>query len=201
MIEIIITVVVLAIIFFVIAFAFKGDEMRALFAGKQKDMPQEKAAAKPFLSAKNFAAMQQYKIVSPVHIAKNGKFADADFALVGAFGVLCVKCIGLGGEIYAGDGKWLQIINEERKDIDNPIEKCASDTRAVREVLFDAKLKSIPVETVCVFTNPKTQLAVPRGAGHYTVKTFKKLLAKEKYLADKKVDIEKVAEVLNAAKQ
>lgn len=198
MIEIILTVIVIAIIFFVIAFSFKGDEMRALFSGKQKDMPQEKAASKPMLAAKNFAAMQQYKIVAPIHIAMNGKFADDDFAIVGAFGVLCVRCIGLGGEIYAGDGDWLQVMNEQRKEFKNPIEACAADTRAVREALFASKLKSIPVETVCVFTNPKAQLAVPRNAGHYTIKTFKKLLAKEKYLADKKVDIEKVAEAIKA---
>ncbi|MEG1744385.1 MAG: hypothetical protein RR215_02255, partial [Ruthenibacterium sp.] len=58
------------------------------------------AAAKPLAAAKRFALLQQYQLIAPAHLAKNGKFADLDFILVGVFGLLCVKCVGLGGELY-----------------------------------------------------------------------------------------------------
>ena len=115
--------------------------------------------------------------------------------MVGVFGLLCVKCIGLGGEIYgsAEDTNWLQVLSDNRLSFENPLQKAAADTRLVRDALFSAKLKSIPVETVCVFTNKTAELAVPRGAGHLTVKEFKSLLSKDRFVTDKKVDIEKAA--------
>ena len=64
-----------------------------------------------------------------------------------------------------------------------------ADTRLVRDTLFTANLHGIQVETVCVFTNKKATLALPRGTGHYTLKDFKALLGKSKYEQDKGVDI------------
>ena len=64
-----------------------------------------------------------------------------------------------------------------------------ADTRLVRDTLFTANLRGIQVETVCVFTNKKATLALPRGTGHYTLKDFKALLGKSKYEQDKGVDI------------
>lgn len=130
--------------------------------------------------------------------AKNGRYADLDFILAGSFGLLCVKCIGLGGEIYgnAGDAKWLRVAGDEREPFNNPITEAAADTRMVRDALFTAHLKNVPVETVCVFTNPKATLALPRNTGHYTLKDFRELLDKEKYRADRHVEPEKALEAV-----
>ncbi|MEG2287086.1 MAG: nuclease-related domain-containing protein [Ruthenibacterium sp.] len=158
------------------------------------------AAAKPLAAAKRFALLQQYQLIAPAHLAKNGKFADLDFILVGVFGLLCVKCVGLGGEIYgnAGDQNWLQVQKGTRTTFQNPLMQADSDTRLVRDALFTAKLKNVPVDTIVIFTNKKAALALPRSTGHYTPKEFKKLLGKSSLLANKGIDIAKAADAVRA---
>ena len=136
-------------------------------------------------------APRQNRDAQAAQIAKDGKFADLDFIIVGWFGLLCVKCIGLGGQIYGnpGDPMWLQVDAEKRISFENPMRAAEADTRLVRDTLFTANLRGIQVETVCVFTNKKATLALPRGTGHYTLKDFKALLGKSKYEQDKGVDI------------
>ena len=104
---------------------------------------------------------------------------------------MCVKCVGLGGQIYGnpGDPMWLQVDAEKRISFENPMRAAEADTRLVRDTLFTANLRGILGETVCVFTNKKATLALPRGTGHYTLKDFKALLGKSKYEQDKGVDI------------
>lgn len=158
------------------------------------------AAGSALAATKRFAAMQHFEVIAPAHLAKNGKFADLDFILVGCFGLLCVKCVGLGGEIYgsASDAKWLQVTGGERIPFDNPIQQAAADTRLVRDALFTAKMKNVNVETVCVFTNRKAQLSLPRSTGHYTLKDYRALLGKDRLRAEKNVDIAKAAAAVRA---
>lgn len=68
----------------------------------------------------------------------------------------------------------------------------------MRDALFSAKLKNVPVEAAVVFTNRSAQLALPRSTGHYTVKEFRTLLDKSKYTQDKRVDIQKTAGAVRA---
>ena len=158
---------------------------------KAKNLDGAKKSAKALSAARRFAALHQYQVIAPAQIAKDGKFADLDFIIVGWFGLLCVKCVGLGGQIYGnpGDPMWLQEDAEKRISFENPMRAAEADTRLVRDTLFTANLRGIQVETVCVFTNKKATLALPRGTGHYTLKDFKALLGKSKYEQDKGVDI------------
>ena len=81
-----------------------------LFAGKKNDglekprkaknLNDSQKSAEPLRIAKRFAVLHQYQVIAPAQLAKDGKYADLDFILVGWFGLLCVKCIGLGGQIY-----------------------------------------------------------------------------------------------------
>ncbi len=158
---------------------------------KAKNLDGAKKSAKALSAARRFAALHQYQVIAPAQIAKDGKFVDLDFIIVGWFGLLCVKCVGLGGQIYGnpGDPMWLQVDAEKRISFENPMRAAEADTRLVRDTLFTANLRGIQVETVCVFTNKKATLALPRGTGHYTLKDFKALLGKSKYEQDKGVDI------------
>ena len=146
---------------------------------KAKNLDGVKKSAKALSAARRFAALHQYQVIAPAQIAKDGKFADLDFIIVGWFGLLCVKCVGLGGQIYGnpGDPMWLQVDAEKRISFENPMRAAEADTRLVRDT------------PVCVFTNKNATLALPRGTGHYTLKDFKALLGKSKYEQDKGVDI------------
>lgn len=183
---------------FAIYYFIKRD--KSGLAAKSGDLSASARASKQLSATKRFALLQQYQVIAPANLAKNGKFADFDFILVGVFGLLCVKCIGLGGEIYGNpdDENWLQVQKGERKSIPNPMLATEADTRLVRDTLFTAKLKNVPVECAVVFTNKKAELALPRTTGHYLPKDFKNLLGKSSLLADKGVDIAKAADAVRA---
>ena len=184
-----------------IYFLFANGREDAAAAAKPRKAKNREGARKsaPALNpTRRFAALHQYQVIAPAQIAKDGKFADLDFILVGWFGLLCVKCIGLGGQIYGSpdDAMWLQIDGDKRISFANPIRAAEADTRLVRDTLFAANLRGIQVETVCVFTNKKATLALPRGTGHYTLKEYKALLGKSKYEQDKGVDIPKTVQAV-----
>lgn len=169
-------------------------------AKRAKDLGAKSAAA-PLKAAKCFAVLHQYEVVSPGNVVSGDKESGVDFILVGCFGVLCVKCLGMAGTVYgaANESEWSRMDASGRTAFPNPLDEASAATRVVRDVLFAAKRKNVPVETVCVFTNPKVELALPRGTGHYTLKEFKNLLQKDKYLYDKGVDEKAVAQLLREA--
>ena len=78
----------------------------------------------------------------------------------------------------------------------NPLKRAEQSARAVRQALFEAKIKNVPVETVVVFTGKKTQLALPRSSGHYTIEQFSTYLKSVHFEEDKKVEVEPVAAAL-----
>lgn len=194
--SIILTVLAVIALVFLYVFTFKKE----LLHGKPKDLQGPAAARKPLAAAKRMAAVNQYEVITPAVLEKNGTSTDLDFILVGIFGLLCVKCVGLGGEIYgsAGDAMWLQVCGEKRQSFENPLRRAERDTRLVRDVLFSAKMKNVPVEAAVVFTNKNAQLALPRSTGHYKVKDFRALLDKSKFTQDKHIDIAKVVAALQA---
>lgn len=158
----------------------------------------EKAAA----AARNFARSNGFRFIAPAHLSAKGATADLDAIVVGYFGVLGLRAYGYNGEVYgsAGEKEWLQVSpREERTTFENPLTQASADVRVIRDVLFGQKLKQIPVEVLCVFTDAKVQLALPKDAGHYTLQSLKSQLSKEKYLEDKGFELEAVEKALRIA--
>ena len=149
---------------------------------------------------RRYASANEFQVVEPVQIENAKASADLDALLVGWFGVLGVKCLGYGGTIYgqASDAQWIQDVNGQRRVFDNPLKKAEQSARAVRQALFEAKIKNVPVETLVVFTGKKTQLALPRSCGHYTVDQFSNYLKSVRFEEDKKVEVEPVAAALRS---
>lgn len=149
---------------------------------------------------RRYAATNEFRVVEPVHIENSKASADLDALLVGWFGVLGVKCLGYGGTIYGqpSDAEWVQEMNGQRRVFANPLKRAEQSARAVRQALFEAKIKNVPVETVVVFTGKKTQLALPRSCGHYTIDQFSTYLKSVHFEEDKKVEVEPVAAALGA---
>lgn len=147
---------------------------------------------------RRYAALHEYKVVAPVALNSVHGQADLDALLVGWFGVLGVKCLGYGGDVYGSreDEQWVQVINGNRRSFQNPLTRAQQSARVVRDVLFGAKLKNVPVETLVVFTGKSTQLKLPRSCGHYTEKTFAAYLKSSRFEEDKKVEVAPVAAAL-----
>ena len=188
-----VVVAVMALCFFLLRKSEEGEK-----PPKSGDLPDARKSAAPLRTARTFAGLHQYKVIAPAQIAKDGKCADLDFIVVGCFGLLCVKCIGRGGQIYGGldEEMWLQVNGERRISFVNPMREAEADTRLVRDTLITAGLRNVSVETVCVFTNRKTVLSLPRNTGHHTLKTFRALLQKSKYEQEKGGDIARAVEAV-----
>ncbi len=195
--DIIIFILVMASIF-VIYYIIKKPKKTPNEAGR--NMTRTGAVSKPLGIARRFAMLNGHKVITDLSLAKDGKFADFDFAIIGTFGIICVKCVGLSGEIYGAvdDDEWLQVHKGKRVHFENPLKKAVGDTRVVRDTLFFAKLKNIPVSSAVVFTNKKASLAIPRSTEFFTTKTFKEHLNKEAFILDKKVPVDSAVSAIEA---
>lgn len=193
----IVAIVLLVTLFGVTIYLF--GPMRKSKARKVKEIPDdEHANAETVLRLLNrYAATNEFKVVTPVNVQEGKISADLDALLVGWFGVLGVKCLGYGGTVYGqpDEEEWVQDVLGQRRTFKNPLRRAEESARAVREALFEAHIKRVPVETVVVFTGKKTELAVPRSCGHYTVDQFSSYLKSAHFEEDKNVDVDQVAAV------
>lgn len=170
-------------------------------AGKKTgEMPDDehKGAEAIVRAVRRFAASDDYAVIAPVNVQGSKDAADLDLLLVGWFGVLGVKCLGWGGEVYGSldEEQWTQVLPQGRRTFENPMTRAGKSARAVRDALFAAKLKNVPVETVVVFTNAAAELCLPASTGHYTEKSFLAYLKSSRFEEDKKVDTAAVAALL-----
>lgn len=165
-------------------------------AGRQTD--DNKAVA----AMRGFARSNSFKFIAPLQLQRGDEHAGLNAVVVGYFGVLGIIALGYNGEVYgsADDDTWLQVAPDgERRHFPNPGNEASSAVRAIRSVLFENKLKKVPVEVVYVFTNSKVQLGLPRSTGHLRMKEFKALLKKDKYMEDAGFELEAVEKALSAA--
>lgn len=144
-----------------------------------------------------YASMQEYKVVEPVNLVGVHGTTDLDALLVGWFGVLGVKCLGYGGDIYGSldQEEWSQTLNGKRRNFQNPMTRAQKSSLVIRDVLFEAGIKNVPVETAVVFTGKNPQLMLPRSTGHYTPATFTAYLKSIHFEEDKNVQVEPVAKL------
>lgn len=145
-----------------------------------------------------YAASHEYKVVEPISLTGVHGTTDLDAVLVGWFGILGVKCLGYSGDIYGSldEQDWVQSLNGTRRSFQNPMTRAQQSSRVIRDVLFEAGMKNIPVESIVVFTGKSSQLMLPRSTGHYTEKTFSNYLKSIHFEEDKNVQVEPVAALL-----
>lgn len=170
--------------------------------GKNKTAPRQQGASRATGPLANFARANQFRLIAPAHFVRGSAKAKLDGLVVGYFGVLGVIALGYNGEIYGTpeDETWVQVGPDGvRNTFKNPVDEASEAVRAVRDALFEAKMKKIPVEVVYVFTDPSVQLALPRSLAPLRVKDFKDLLRRDKYMEDCGLDMDKVEAALKAA--
>ncbi len=183
----------------------KSKEVKEIKPEKQPvlDGPQgrKEDSGKVIRAVKSFASRNGYEVIVPGKISHGTAVADFDALVVGTFGVLAVYSIGYYGQVYGSekDETWAQTTSRGRVTFKNPLTQAEAQARLVREVLFDHKIKSVPVEAVCVFPNSATELVVPRSTPVHRLKDFSAMLLKDKYTEDRKVDIDAVAKALRDA--
>ena len=160
-----------------------------------KGLHSQQSEGKAVAIAKRFARSHSFVFINKPRLSANGRDANLDALVIGYFGILGVKAMGYGGTIYgsADEKVWVYKTDDaNRREFPNPLQEAAVDIRVIRDILFASKMKTVPVEVVAVFTNENAALALPKQTGHYTLKEFRALLSKEKYLKDTGLDLEKL---------
>lgn len=152
--------------------------------------------------AVRFAKSNGFRIIAPAVVQGKNKTANLEAIVIGPFGILGIKGLGYYGNVYGtkDEAEWLNVTTlGARTKFPNPIVEGAADVRAIRDALFAKNIKMVPVEVANVFTAKEVQLGVPRDAGHYTLKTFKAYLNREKFMEEKNFRVEKAEEAIRAA--
>ena len=123
---------------------------------------------------------------------------SADAVLIGYFGVLVLIGCGLSGSLYANEkDKYLtQIIKGEKRIHENPVLKAQAAAKAVIELLKEKKIYKVPVDSGVVFSARKVEANVPRSLNGFTAKEFSKALHSKRFLEDKGVNTDAVAEII-----
>ena len=80
--SIVLTILAIAALVFLYLFTFKREVLHR----KPKDMQGPAAAKKPLAAARRMAAMNQYEVIAPAVLEKNGSETDLDFILVAHLG-------------------------------------------------------------------------------------------------------------------
>lgn len=168
---------------------------------KQKMAGRENGTNKGVAALKGFARSHDFRFIEPAVLGRGDATAHIDALVIGYFGIIGIKAYGYNGEVYGGanEKEWAQIVEGNRTTFANPITEAAADVRVVRDALLAAKIRQLPVEVLCVFTDASAQLAIPRNTGHYTLKEFKSYLKKEKFLEDKGIDLDAAEAAIKAA--
>lgn len=160
------------------------------------------SASKAGKVAVRFARSNSFRVISPAKIRGKSGTADLEAIVIGPFGILGVMGLGYYGNVYGvrDEKEWLNVTAlGARTKFQNPIMEAAADVRIIRDALFTKNIKVVPVEVVPVFTAKELQIGVPKDTGHYTLKTFKAYLGKDKFLEEKNFNIDKAEEAIREA--
>lgn len=173
-----------------------------LYAEKEKTGPRRAKTNKNTGAAvrvlKTYAAANDCRVLGPVTLQHKGVTVQMDALLVGWFGVLCVRALGYNGQVYGSprQAQWLWAAADRRENFASPLEEGAAAVRAVREALMRAGVRNPFCEAVCVFTDPKVELAVPPDSGVLKLAGLRGYLRQEKFHADRGYEVDKLCEAL-----
>lgn len=139
------------------------------------------------------------RVIYSMDVASSKTSGSADAILIGYFGALVLVGCDFEGDLYIDSAdveKMTQIVKKERAQHDNPALAAKTAAKAVNEMLREKKVYRVPVENGVVFTNARATANVPGSVPTYTPKKLKKALRANRFLEDKGVDPDKVAEAL-----
>lgn len=148
---------------------------------------------------KPYAKMNGMRIVFPGMVKYDGQAARSTMLLVGRFGVLAIRCCGFGGKITVGSGKtdWTQLMNQETRRLDNPIQVIEEDCALIEHALEERELGSVQVLGATVFTRKDIVLNAPVDCGVYKQGEFLEwLYQNEELVEDRGLDVPLATQLL-----
>ena len=178
-----------------VVFIIRLMRVRAGAAGQKKRVS---------AALRRFAAPRGYRVIDGARFIMGPLTGWADHLLIGVFGVLLVYDLSIQGEYYGkpADEKWtVAASGGKRWAVGNPLLEAGKCEGRVRTLLKDAGIK-IPVERAVVIACPlKGSVSHIPSEDVMLLHKLGNYLGKEKFETDRGIDVEKVDQVLSAAKK
>ena len=191
-------IIIIALIALLLAGVFLLPRLLNKDARKPSKSKKDAGVKKACKVVQNFATYNDCKYLPACRFTKNGEITDISAILIGRFGVFAILANGRNGEVYGTetDKNWVQIIAEKKEYFPNPIKQANEAVMLLREPLSNKKIHNVQIECIPVFTAPKLTLGVAKSCKYYTTKQLKATLFNDKYITDKKVNVDKVYDAL-----
>lgn len=164
--------------------------------------PRENGTKKGLAVVKRFARDIDARLIVPARFTRGERTVDLDALVIGYFGILGVRLYGYEGTVYgnASGDNWLLVTPAgERLYFADPVAGCSADMRGVRDVLFESKMKTVPVTVLHAFVDAKVQIAVPRSMSCMDLKSLRQELGRESYRQDIGLDLDAAESAFRSA--
>lgn len=148
---------------------------------------------------KKYAGIRSFKVINDLYLPLYDKTTQIDHILVGFFGILVIETKNYSGEVY-GDPKkkdWVHIVGGKRYPFYNPLMQNQTHMDCIRYVLGKENLYNMNMESLVVFTNPKSQLYIPSKTPVIKVSQLTKFLKQARFQKDNNFDVDKIVAALH----
>ena len=150
---------------------------------------------------RRWCGVRRYRLLENVTLLANGARVKTDFIIVGIFGIVFLNVFPKDADIYGneGDSVWMAKRSQtEKVNFANPIEQCDEAIAAVRAAFARAKVYNVQMEQFYVFPCRRFKCFVADKYPVLTPKKFRAVLTRDKYHEEKKVDMNKLAELIRS---
>ena len=181
-----------------LAFMFlNGDPNTAIFR-KKLASNDKNANARLVKILKRFCSIKGFTLLEKTSITFQDTTFDFDAILLGFFGTIAIKAVDLQGEIYGETNteKWVQVIENKRNEIDNPIKTLNGSVRFFKELYKAEKVKCGQADSLVVFGGKKTALYLGKNSPAVALDALYSKLSTSKYLSDNGAEVEQMKTAL-----
>lgn len=149
-----------------------------------------------------FGLIRGFKVLSEVKFQYKGQTYFIENMLIGFFGILIVHTLGARGEYYGQiDGKeWQLVLEDKKQSFPNPVLEQQKAISALRAIFSQNKAFNIPIENIVVLTSKakKTGLFITNDNIIFLPGQLKPYLHKTKFEKDADIDVDQLAEIIEA---
>ena len=189
------------LVVFFLLYIVGGDTI--VFFRKKKRFVDEKAGQTTKKMFSFFADRNKYTQLGPVTLAASGLAFEFDSLIVGTFGILAARAMPYIGDIYTVTdvpGRWLHVLvtenGTERQHVPDMYIENTEATKLLRDIINAEKLTCPVVDVALMVTGGKGTQFFAKKDTYITPQSVRQFCEKTKYLADNKVNVEKVLEAL-----
>lgn len=155
-----------------------------------------------------FCLPRGFKVLSDVKLKDGSKEIIIENMMIGYFGVLLVRTLGVRGEYYGAlDAENWSLLSKgkastDKKDtIKNPLKLLECEESALRAAFSKNKIYNIPVEKIIYISNKssKTAVYVTHNGEILLGGKLSGYLQKSKFEKDAGLDVKKIADIITGA--